>query len=289
MQPELRAAIQTEEFGMEAISKLEQCILEVLRSVESSEPNICATELFCEGWLMRLTLSAWKRGINCLPFAPACGSRWFAGAHLYSAFLAEERGDVRAEKHSEADTVVGQFDFGSSKTGVRLLPMATQFVVLEGKVFSKLRPGTKNALQYDQAARSVGCMAEVLKKAGRTLSEYQSLGFFVLAPEQQIKRRIFERQMDRQHIYDAIVQRVSAYQTGPEQEKRRRWLDVWVRPLVKTIELDCISWEDIIQRIFSNDSAFGAELKESYEKCLRHGGPNRGIPVPGQPFSVLPV
>ena len=130
------------------ITRIEQSILEVFRSIKTGIPNICATELYCEGWLLRLALTAWSNSIDCLPFAPAPGSRWFADALLYSAFLAERRGDSLAETHSEADAVVGQFEFGSTKTGVRLARSANQFVVLEAKVFSKLRyAGTRARLQ----------------------------------------------------------------------------------------------------------------------------------------------
>jgi hypothetical protein len=109
------------------ITRIEQSILEVFRSIKTAAPNICDTELYCEGWLLRLALTAWSKGIRCLPFARAPGSRWFAEPRLYSAFLEEHRGDSLAEVHSKADAVAGQFDFGSSKTGVRLIPSTNQF------------------------------------------------------------------------------------------------------------------------------------------------------------------
>ena len=129
---------------MAVVTKLEQCILEILRSIECPAPNICATELFCEGWLMRLTLAAWKRGIDCLPFPPAPGSRWFDGARLYSAFLAEERGDVLAETHSKADAVVGQFEFGSTKTGLGFLVLAPEQQINK-RIFQELWTGSISA------------------------------------------------------------------------------------------------------------------------------------------------
>jgi|ERR1019366_9935142 hypothetical protein len=137
------------------ITRVEQAILEVFRSIKTATPNICATELYCEGWLLRLALTAWSNGIGCLPFARTPGSRWFAEPRLYSVFLEERRGDSLAEKHSKADAVAGQFEFGSTKTGLRLSRTANQFVVLEAKMFSKLSAGTKNAPKYDQAARTV--------------------------------------------------------------------------------------------------------------------------------------
>ena len=46
-------------------------------------------------------------------------------------------------------------------------PDARQFVLLEAKLFNRLSSGVKNAPFFDQAARSVACMAEVLRRADR--------------------------------------------------------------------------------------------------------------------------
>lgn len=170
------------------ITRIEHSILEVFRSIKTASPNICATELYCEGWLLRLALTAWGKGIRCLPFAHAPRSRWFAEARLYSAFLEERRGDSLAEGHSKADAVAGQFDFGSTKTGVRLTPSADQFIVIEAKVFSGLSRRTTNAPKYDQAARTIGCMAETLRRAGRPLDQYGSLGFLYWPRNKRYKR-----------------------------------------------------------------------------------------------------
>jgi hypothetical protein len=271
------------------ISRVEQSILEVFRSIKTSAPHICATELYCEGWLLRLAMTAWSNGIRCLPFAPAPGSRWFAEPLLYSAFLAEGRGDSLAETHTEADAVVGQFDFGSTKAGVRLTPTADQFIVIEAKVFSKLKEGTTNVPKYDQAARTVACMAEVLRRAGRPIDEYETLGFFVLAPKQQIEAGVFQSQMNAQHLDEAISQRISPYPTPTQQERKRKWREQWVRPLIQRLQLQCVSWENIIERIVAEDKEFGSEFQGFYEDCLRYNGPNRGIPISGQGFSILPV
>jgi hypothetical protein len=66
------------------ITAIEQRILEILRSVQSPAPNICATELFCEGWLLRLILSAWSKGIDSLPFPP---NPDHAGSPVHSSIL----------------------------------------------------------------------------------------------------------------------------------------------------------------------------------------------------------
>jgi hypothetical protein len=57
-----------------------------------------------------------------------------------------------------------------------------QFVVIEAKMFSNLSRGTKNALEYDQAARNVACMAHTIAKSGIQVDDLKSVGFFVIAP-----------------------------------------------------------------------------------------------------------
>jgi hypothetical protein len=152
---------------------LERHIIEIFRSIDTPTPNTRATELYCEGWLLRLVLSAAQTGIPCLPFSFEDGSRWFAEPSLYSPFGARYRGDSDAETHTPADAAVGQFDFGITKTGLRLTESATQFIVLEAKIWSDLSKRTKNASDYSQATRIVACMANVLANAKRPLESYK--------------------------------------------------------------------------------------------------------------------
>ncbi len=62
------------------------------------------------------------------------------------------------------------------------------FVVLEAKMFGNLSAGVKNASYFNQAARNVACIAELLKRPGRPVTEFKALGFYVLAPASQIRQ-----------------------------------------------------------------------------------------------------
>ena len=64
--------------------------------------------------------------------------------------------------------MIGHFTIGDPGTaGLTLAADATQFVVIEGKLFNRLSAGVKNAPFFDQSARSVACIAETLRRAGR--------------------------------------------------------------------------------------------------------------------------
>ena len=80
--------------------------------------------------------------------------------------------------------MIGHFTIGDPGTaGLTLAADARQFVVVEGKLFNRLSAGVKNAPYYDQAARSVACVAEALRRAGARPGLMDDLAFLVIAPK----------------------------------------------------------------------------------------------------------
>jgi hypothetical protein len=106
------------------------------------------------------------------------------------------------------------------KTDLELKPNAKHFVVLEAKLYSGLSKGVKHAKYYEQAARNVVCMAEILSRADRKSNTFSQLGFYVLAPKDQIRSRTFSSHLDKQSIMDKVERRVSSYK-GEQDEWRR--------------------------------------------------------------------
>jgi hypothetical protein len=90
----------------------------------------------------------------------------------------------------------------------------------------------------------------------------------VLAPEKRIEKGIFRQQIDAQHIHKGISQRVSMYPPGERQEKRRLWLDEWVRPLIDRIQLDCVGWEDILNRITATEKTLVQNCRISIKSAF---------------------
>ena len=58
-------------------------------------------------------------------------------------------------------------------------------------MFSELSAGVTNAPYFNQAARTVACMAEVLQRANTSPKSFDNIAFYVLAPEKKNKRRCF--------------------------------------------------------------------------------------------------
>jgi hypothetical protein len=122
-------------------------IVSILDAATDPGTSIPPTLLYNENWLMRLVLSlAMEGGVPCLPFPLEPDTRWFSEAGLRSRFDRRSQLDKKCESPTHADGVVGHFSFKTDmKALLELDPTGSQFVVLEGKIFSKLRKGVKNA------------------------------------------------------------------------------------------------------------------------------------------------
>ncbi|MCW4049607.1 MAG: hypothetical protein NWE89_07700 [Candidatus Bathyarchaeota archaeon] len=86
-----------------------------------------------------------------------------------------------------------------------------QFVIIEAKMFAPLSKGITNAPDYDQAARSVACIAWAIKQANRRAEDFESLGFYVIAPREQIMDDVFSSQVNKFSIKEKVERRIGAY------------------------------------------------------------------------------
>lgn len=244
-------------------------ICAMLQSCTADSSLFPPTVLYNEGWLLRLVLDWFStHNIPRHPFNFSEDARWFSEALVPSAFLPRHKGDPLAESWTHADGVVGHFLIGSEgKADLSLLPTATHFVVLEAKLHSGLASGVKNARYFDQAARTVACMAEVLSRANRSPSKISRLGFYVLAPDSQIRQSIFVKAMDRGSIQRKVERRVQEYEGA-----RDEWHSDWFQPTLEQIEIGVISWEELIPAVGEGESAAADILGGFYEQCLEFNG-----------------
>lgn len=227
------------------------------------------TLLYNEGWLLRLVLDWFSQHDvegHALRFLK--GARWYSEAWLPSAFLARYRGDPLAESWTHADGVIGHFEIGNrGRSDLTLLPDARQLMVLEAKLFSGLSAGVTNAPYFDQAARNVACMAEVLRRAGRHPSGVIQLGFYVLAPRSRIDDGVVARKMNAESVLKKVERRVQGYDGA-----RDAWFSDWFWPAWERIDVAPISWEEIIAEIGKRGAVDGASIRLFYDHCLRFNG-----------------
>jgi hypothetical protein len=240
----------------------------LLESCSTAKACFPPTILYNEGWMLRLTLDFFStlRIPNHILSIPE-GSRWYSEVLLSSAFLPRSRSDSLGESWTHADGVIGHFKIGKgAKANLSLSPNATHFVVLEAKMFSKLSSGVKHASYFDQAARNVACMTEVLSMPPkRSPSEFTSLGFYVLAPKSQIDRGIFKKDLNRDSIREKVERRVKKYK-GEKDE----WFLKYFIPTLDCMKIEARSWEELIDTIRIYDPNTIHELEEFYKLCLQY-------------------
>jgi hypothetical protein len=215
--------------------------------------------------MLRLVLdwfSSHKIPGHPLSFQPE--STWFSEALLPSPFAPRYHGDKRAEAHTHADGLIGHFRLGSvGKSDAVVLPDADQLLVTEAKMYSPLSEGTRYAPSYDQAARNVACIAEMLSRARRIPSRLSSLGFLVLAPEDQTRDPAISDRLNKGSIESKVRERAAPYR--PELDS---WLEDWLVPTVEESTISALSWEGLIADIKSQDEKAGQSLSAFYQKCL---------------------
>ena len=251
----------------------------MLESCQAGEPPFPPNVLYNESWLLRIVIDWFVRqGGDRYPLSPMAGARWFSEAWLPSAFLPRYRGDRLAESRTHADGVVGHFTIGDPGTaGLALDPEASQFIIIEGKLFNPLSAGVKNAPYYDQAARSVACMAESLRRAGRDPESVDDLAFLLIAPQARIDDGAFAWDTSIDAIRRKVRRRVEDY-----AGERDAWFHDWFEPTLQRIEVRSLSWEEIIDVIAFHSVESGQVVDSFYGECLRFNRPQARSRFPGR-------
>lgn len=247
-------------------------LCQLISSFNPDDPRYPPTDLYNEGWLLRLTLDWFSRSTySGHPLSFAGGSVWYSEARLPSAFLRRKgfRPDPLAEGHTSVDGAIGQFNVGrSGKTDLVLREGACHLTILEAKLFSDLSKDVTNAPGFDQAARTVACIAEVLHRANIEPEAMSSIGYFLLAPREKIEEDRMAALLDKRSIERKVRQRVEAY--GGEKDA---WLQAAFLPLMDSIKIGAISWEEVVDLIERTEPDAGRQFAQYYHSCLKYTAP----------------
>ena len=218
-----------------------------------------------ENWLLRVVLEASAKeesSVHPLGFSP--NARWYTEGWLRPAFLPEPGGDRIGEGFTHADGTIGHFNVGGERGGeIVLRSEAEQFIVIEGKLGSPLSKGTTNAPGYDQAARNVACMANVIAAGGLAPSDFSSLAFFVIAPRVMIPHHGIDQLVGKDSIRSKVRRRVDMYNGA-----RDAWFANAFEPLLEAITVEALAWEDVLETLSS--SVF--DYRSFYSRCLQFNG-----------------
>jgi hypothetical protein len=248
-----------------------QDIFTLLETCNTDSSHLPPTVFYNEGWLLRLALNWFaSNSLNTHRLNFMESANWFSGALLPSAFLPASRTlkDSPGESWTHADGVIGHFTIGRIGNGnLSLSTDASQLIVTEAKMYSKLSAGVRNAKYFDQAARNIACITELLRKAERSPENVTSLAFYVIAPESRIAEGVFSKDINRESIEKKVRRR--AAECGGDKDQ---WLNDYFDTIIRAIEIDCISWESIIKVIEDNDLSYGRQVRNFYDFCILYNG-----------------
>jgi len=258
----------------------------LLLACGTEESILPPTALFNEGWLLRLALEQVSGPeFTGQLLSPRTGGRWFSEGLLPSPFLARKRGDILAEGWTHADAVVGHFEVSrGGRSEISVARTATQFVVVEAKLGSPLSAGTTRAPFYNQAARNIACIAEVLERAGLTPEALGSVGFVVVAPACQIGPVISREIVSKVNVRSTVEKRAGMYVGTPNELEKRTWFEKVFLPLLDAIRIEVVSWESLLDSIAGLTPKAAPALQEFYERCLvfnRVPPPNKALNATG--------
>lgn len=240
-------------------------IYELIKEAEANL-NFSPTLLYNEGWMLRLVLQLLNNGeINCSKVPFPNQFKWYSEVLLRSPFLPRHKGDTLAESHTHADGVVGKFNIRrNTKGGIFLDKDCDFFYIIEAKMFSKLSKGTTYASDYNQAARNIACLAQLIYDERKTLEikDTDKFGFYVFLPEtQQKNEKTFEEYIGEKCLIDAIKYRISMY-SNSDKEESFNWLNEYLDTFINRIDIKLITWEELL------GEQNGSEIWKFYDKCL---------------------
>lgn len=240
---------------------------DLITSFDARNPNFRPTEIYNESWLVKLIMhQAATMHDNDFPLGFLAESTWFSEALLPTAFKSRSRSDPLGESRTSADGVIGHFIIGKKgKADFELKNKPNQFTVIEAKIGSSLSKGTSNALDFDQAARNVACMAEVIAQSNLRPSSFSRLDFIVLAPEYSIIKGTFRKQIDKDSIRSKVKKRVSAYNGALDS-----WYEDHFEPTLNCLRLCSLSWEEAIEWIGQEKISEADALNDFYSLCLKY-------------------
>lgn len=247
----------------------------MLEKCAAGENIMPPTVLYNEGWMLRLVVQWFsEQNPSDHPLSFPEKSRWYSEALIPSAFLARKRGDKLAESWTHADGVIGHFEIGKDKhkkTALSLLPGATALKFLEAKMFSRLSSGITHARYYNQAARNIACIAEILHLAEvhKTQTSINTLAFYLIAPESQIERGFFSKDLSKENIRINVERRVNDHDSEHKTDKKE-WFQNWFEPTLEKVDIQSISWENILAYVRNIDPDTGNDLGKFYDKCLQY-------------------
>ena len=243
-----------------------ETISEIIKSINSIQPNVNPTEIYNEGWMTRLLVYysiQQKLKLKKIDFGQI--KNWTSEGQISNPFLHAKE---YREGYTHADMALGDFDVNYKKSGrIKVDDKADVFGIIEAKMKSSLSAGTTYAPTYDQASRNVACIACNVKNDCNTF-------FYVVAPKTQLtkvhrnKKRMIDMVKDK-----AIEKQIKLRIELHNEHNTTKIIEKQILERVEKCNIDIITYEEWIKAF--QDKKIQRLLDEFYDKCRQW---NRIIP-----------
>ena len=246
------------------------------RTIDQDKTIIPPKMIYNEDWLLRFVLLWFSKQQQFIEnsdedrlikraFSFQKKARCYTQATLETRFKRRIKGkkDPSAEANSQVSGLIGHFRVKYGKKKEKVIPVegATQFIAIDALMDGELSKGFKSHPSYHQVARVIGCIVNTIQMLEQYLLE--SSGYYIIAPMDVLRHDSYRTFTYRKTIEELINNRVKEY--GDEE-----WLEGWndkFLMIFQRIEVECISWEEVIRFIKKNDADYGLELETFYEVC----------------------
>lgn len=229
-------------------------IIDMIKVIDSTLPNINPTIIYNEGWMTRLLVNqSLKEKINlkCINFEKI--NNWTSEALISSPFV---KAKTHREGYTHTDIALGDFAINYDNSGKIIInPNAKIFAVIEAKMGSFLSKSTKNADNYNQASRNLACISN-------ETHEIKDCDIFFLVVSPEINKN--KNKIDLDTMIGEIKNRFDKHGNDPEIIKNK---DSIISKAEKAL-IFSISYEEWID-LFS-DSEEKEYLLSFYKNCRRY-------------------
>ena len=241
-------------------------IIKIIETIENSDvfTNIKPTEIYNEGWMTRLLVYySMKEKVKLKEIEFSNKVNWTSEALLSSPFVGVSN---FKEGYTHADIALGNFkveykQHGKGSGKIILNENAEVFGVIEAKMGSNLSAFTTNASDYNQASRTVACIAH------NTVNDCKTFFYVVLPETKAVKKNrkgiSLSDLLNEKKIITQIQNRFKHHNENNDLKLK----DSDIISKVQKCVVDIITYEEWID-LFT-DKKIKNTLNEFYDKCKK--------------------
>jgi len=241
-------------------------LFKIIEEINASDSKVKPTEIYNEGWMTSLLMH--YSVIENIPFSTIgididgnfANNNWTSEGLISSPFITAK---AKREGYTHPDIAIGDFKVDYSVSGkLNVNEDAKLFGIIEAKMKSPLSNRTSNVKDFNQASRSVACIANNTKNDCVTF-------FYVVLPITYLNKEKRDGTtiigiVNHDSILEQIKVRVKTHNNANESD----FLNDELLERARKCKIGLISYEQWI--LAFKDKECYNELNDFYVKCLKY-------------------